>query len=963
MKKPSHDDFVFRHIGPSEADTRHMLSTLGVDTLGELIDETIPPDIAFNKKLNIPEADSEHEYLKYIWEIAKQNRLYDSYIGLGYYNCVVPSVISRNILENPGWYTQYTPYQAEISQGRLEALLNFQTVVCDLSGMEVANASLLDEATSAAEAMTMSHRIRPRELVKNNAEKFFVSDKCYPQTIDVLKSRSEPLGIELVIGDVTKAQIDEGYFGVLFQYPDADGSVKDYSEQIKRFHSVKAAVVFSADLLSLAVLTPPGELGADIVVGSTQRLGVPMGYGGPNAGYFATKEDFKRQMPGRIIGVSQDKNGRKAYRMALQTREQHIRREKATSNICTAQALLAIMTSMYCVYHGPDGLREIASNIYSKAKFLEKNLIRIGYIQTNELLFDTLQIDISGEDDTLADRLKAESRNFRINLRYETGKVYISIDETTSAEGILDILNVFALAAGKEYETENIRDIPDVSLPGSFKRKSGYLQHPVFNTYHSETKILRYIKSLENKDLSLTHSMIPLGSCTMKLNATSEMVPISWTEFANQHPFAPLEQTLGYQHVFKELESFLCEVSGLDATSLQPNSGAQGEYAGLMVIRAYHLDNGEDKRNIVLVPSSAHGTNPASASIAGMNVVVVKCDIQGNIDINDLKIKCEKFSQNLSSIMVTYPSTHGVFENHIKKVIKIVHENGGQVYVDGANLNAQVGLTSPGFIGADVCHINLHKTFSIPHGGGGPGMGPICVAEHLSPYLPGHSVVDLGIGEKAIPAVSAAPWGSASILLISYAYLKMLGAEGSTDATKYAILNANYLKSRLEKYYPVLYEGGNGRVAHEFILDFRSFKKSANIDVEDIAKRLMDYGFHAPTMSWPVPGTLMIEPTESESLDELDRFCDAMIEIKNEICEIEKGDYSTDNNVLKNSPHTIDEIISGNWNYPYSAEKAYYPLRYVRDNKFWPSVGRINNAFGDKNLVCTCPPIESYEAG
>ena len=961
MKKPSHDDFVFRHIGPSEEDTRKMLNALDIDSLDELIDQTIPSDIAFDKKLNIPEADSEHQYLKNIWEIAKHNRLYDSYIGLGYYNCIVPSVIARNILENPGWYTQYTPYQAEISQGRLEALLNFQTVVCDLSGLEVANASLLDEATSAAEAMTMSHRIRPRELVKSNANRFFVSDKCYPQTIDVLKSRSEPLGIELVIGNVSEAEVDESYFGVLFQYPDADGCVKDYSEIINKFHSINAAVVFAADLLSLAVLTPPGELGADIVVGSTQRLGVPMGYGGPNAGYFATREDFKRQMPGRIIGVSQDKNGKKAYRMALQTREQHIRREKATSNICTAQALLAIMTSMYCVYHGSQGLRDIASKIYNKAKFLEKNLVRIGYIQSNDVLFDTLKIDISGEDKGLADRIKDESRNFRINLRYEPGSVFISLDETTSTEDILDILNVFALAADKGYETENIREIPEISIPDRFKRKSDYLEHPVFNTYHSETTILRYIKSLENKDLSLTHSMIPLGSCTMKLNATSEMIPISWTEFANQHPFAPLEQTLGYQHVFKELEGFLSEVSGLAATSLQPNSGAQGEYAGLMVIRAYHIDNGEEQRNIVLVPSSAHGTNPASASIAGMDVVVVKCDSLGNIDIEDLIKKCEKYSQNLSSIMVTYPSTHGVFDNQIKEVTKIVHDSGGQVYVDGANLNAQVGLTSPGFIGADVCHINLHKTFSIPHGGGGPGMGPICVAEHLSPYLPGHSLVDLGIGEKAIPAVSAAPWGSASILLISYAYLKMLGAKGSTDATKYAILNANYLKTRLEKFYPVLYEGDNGRVAHEFILDFRAFKKSANVDVEDIAKRLMDYGFHAPTMSWPVPGTLMIEPTESESLDELDRFCDAMIEIKNEISEIEKGDYNADNNVLKNSPHTVDELISGDWKYPYTAEKAYYPLQYIRENKFWPAVGRINNALGDKNLICTCPPLDVYE--
>ena len=958
----SHDDFVFRHIGPSKSDTVKMLDTLGVGSLDKLIDETIPTDIAFDKKLNIPDAESEFEYLEDIWEIAKTNKVFDSYIGLGYYNCTVPSVIARNILENPGWYTQYTPYQAEISQGRLEALLNFQTAVCDLTAMEVANASLLDEATAAAEAMTMSHRIRPRELVKIDANRFFVSDKCFPQTIDVLKSRSEPLGIELVIGNLESTEITEGFFGALIQYPDADGRVEDYSNYISKFHDIKAAVVFSADILSLAVLIPPGELGADIVVGSTQRLGVPMGYGGPHAGYFATREEFKRQMPGRIIGVSQDRYGNKAYRMALQTREQHIRREKATSNICTAQALLAIMTSMYCVYHGPDGLNEIASNVYSKAKYLEKNLARMGFKQVNEQYFDTLQIDISGEDKNLTEKLKEESKLFRINLRYEQGKVFISLDETTSSIDILDILNVFAFASGKGFETNYVKDIPDTPIPKSFKRNSDYLQHPVFNTHHSETKLLRYIKSLENKDLSLTHSMIPLGSCTMKLNATSEMIPVTWTEFSNQHPFAPLGQTLGYQRVFDELEGFLCEVSGLSATSLQPNSGAQGEYAGLMVIRAYHTDNGEEKRNIVLVPSSAHGTNPASASIAGLDVVVVKCDSQGNIDIDDLKAKCEKYSERLSSIMVTYPSTHGVFESQIKDVTRIIHDHGGQVYVDGANLNAQVGLTSPGFIGADVCHINLHKTFSIPHGGGGPGMGPICVAEHLAPYLPGHSVVDMGIGDKAIPAVSAAPWGSASILLISYAYLRMLGAEGATDATKYAILNANYLKTRLEDHYPVLYEGNNGRVAHEFILDFRAFKKSANIDVEDIAKRLMDYGFHAPTMSWPVPGTLMVEPTESESLDELDRFCDAMIEIRNEIAEIENGKFDTEVNVLKNSPHTVDELVTTTWEYPYSPEKAYYPLRYVRENKFWPAVGRIDNAFGDKNLVCTCPPLDVYES-
>ena len=956
------EQFVFRHIGPSDKNTEEMLSDLGVKSLDELIDQTVPSDITIDQNLKLPDALSEYEYLKEIKKVSEKNLLYKSYIGLGYYDCIVPGVISRNILENPGWYTQYTPYQAEISQGRLEALLNFQTVVCDLTGMEIANASLLDEGTAAAEAMTMAHRLRSKELIKRNAIKFFVSEKCFPQTIDVLQLRSEPLGIELVIGDHEKIKIDGDFYGALLQYPDASGNIHNYSSIIDQLHSSGSLVVFAADILSLALLTPPGELDADIVVGNTQRLGVPMGYGGPHAAYFATRNEFKRQVPGRMIGVSVDKYGKKAYRMALQTREQHIRRDKATSNICTAQALLAIMAGMYCVYHGPDGIKSIASNIFNKASFLDKELKKLGYEQINENFFDTLEIDLGGANTGLSDRIKADAKKSFINFRHENGKVCISLDETTSAEDISHIIKVFAGAAGTKKKAEAELSIPSSPFPEKLKRKSRFLDHPVFNSHHSETKMLRYIKSLENKDLSLAYSMIPLGSCTMKLNATTEMIPISWPEFANQHPFVPVEQTSGYRKIFKALEEYLSEISGLHSVSLQPNSGAQGEYAGLMVIRSYHNDIGESKRDIVLVPSSAHGTNPASATTAGMRVVVVKCDSEGNIDLNDLKLKCEKYSENLSSIMVTYPSTHGVFESHIKEVIKIVHENGGQVYMDGANLNAQVGLTSPGFIGADVCHINLHKTFSIPHGGGGPGMGPICVAKHLAPYLPGHPLIDLGIGDKAISAVNSAPWGSASILLISYGYIKLLGADGVKDSTKYAILNANYLKSRLEKYYPVLYQGTNNRVAHEFILDFRSFRKSCNIDVEDVAKRLMDYGFHAPTMSWPVPGTLMIEPTESESLDELDRFSEALIQIRTEIDEIEKGQYSKEDNVLKNAPHTVDELVSENWDHEYSREKAYYPLKYLKDNKFWTPVARIDNAYGDKNLVCTCPPVEEYES-
>lgn len=961
MQNSSYDDFVLKHIGPSSRDTDQMLKKLGVRSLDELVEQTIPSNITTDSKLDLPPALTEHEYIKYIKGVAGKNSPFKSYIGLGYYNCIIPSVISRNVLENPGWYTQYTPYQAEISQGRLEALLNFQTVVCDLTQMEVANASLLDEGTAAAEAMTMAHRLRSKELVKRDANKFFVSERCFPQTIDVLRSRSEPLGIELVIGKPSKLELDRSYFGALLQYPDSDGNIDDIRGFIKKVHGLDALVAVAADILSLVMLTPPGELGADIVVGSSQRLGVPMGYGGPHAAYFATRNEFKRQVPGRIIGVSVDKNGKRAFRMALQTREQHIRREKATSNICTAQALLAIMAGMYCVYHGPEGLREIASRIHSKAVSLERELKKLGFKQTNRNFFDTLCVDLSDMEEGFIGKLQKESKSKKINFRYELKKVCISLDETTTSGDLLNIVNIFAAVSG----VESLRKLRDANgrsrLPAGLKRESGFLENPVFNNNQSETEILRYIKSLENKDLSLTHSMIPLGSCTMKLNATTEMLPISWPEFAEIHPFAPLSQTKGYQQVFNELENFLCEISGFPAVSLQPNSGAQGEYAGLMVIRAYHHSLGHALRDIVLVPSSAHGTNPASAAIAGMKVVVVKCDSEGNINIEDLKLKCEKYREKLSAIMITYPSTHGVFENHIKEVCNIVHEYGGQVYMDGANLNAQVGLTNPAFIGADVCHINLHKTFSIPHGGGGPGMGPICVASHLAPFLPGHCLIDNGSGKKATFAVNSAPWGSASILLISYAYIRLLGASGVTEATRYAILNANYLKTELEKHYPVLYEGENSRVAHEFILDFRGFKKSSDVDVEDIAKRLMDYGFHAPTMSWPVPGTLMIEPTESESKDELDRFCDALVEIRKEIGEIEKGKFPKDDNVLKNSPHTVDELILSEWEHPYSKEKACYPLKFIKTNKFWPSVGRIDNAFGDKNLVCTCPSVEEYD--
>lgn len=959
------DSFAGRHIGPDEAELGEMLKVIGADSLDSLIEETIPPSIRLGEPLNLPEAVSEYRFLEDLMETAKRNKVFKSYIGQGYYDCFTPGVIRRNVFENPGWYTQYTPYQAEISQGRLEALLNFQTMVADLTGMEIASASLLDEGTAAAEAMTMLARLGNKSGGGNGGV-FFVSEKCFPQTIEVLKTRAAPLGIELLVGDHRNFKFDEKVFGAILQYPDVDGAVQDVSNFIRKAHEAGTLVAVAADLLSLTLLTPPGEMGADIVLGSSQRFGVPVAYGGPHAAYFATRDEFKRHVPGRIIGVSIDSHDSPAYRMALQTREQHIRREKATSNICTAEALLAVMAGMYAVYHGSEGLKAIAGRIHALAKVLEFELNKLGYEQVNSCFFDTLKINAGEDSEDKLQRIQALANEAQINFRYIGNRhIGISLNETTQPEDVRKIVGIFAKACGRKYqnigfEAQASAKLAEINYPRELTRRSGFLTHTVFNKYHSETKMLRYIKSLENKDLSLTASMIPLGSCTMKLNSTTEMTPLSWPEFSKLHPFAPQEQAQGYAHVFRELESALCKITGFSAVSLQPNSGAQGEYAGLMVIRAYFADKGEGHRNVVLVPSSAHGTNPASAAMAGMRVVVVECDGDGNIDVEDLKKKASKWRNSLAALMITYPSTHGVFEESVREICRVVHENGGQVYMDGANMNAQVGLTSPAIIGADVCHINLHKTFSIPHGGGGPGMGPICVAGHLAPYLPGHPLIAVG-GEKSISAVASAPWGSASILLISYAYIKMLGAGGVTDATKYAILNANYIKSRLEKYYPVLYKGNNGRVAHEFILDLRELKKSSGVEVEDVAKRLMDYGFHAPTISWPVAGTMMIEPTESEAKDELDRFCDAMIAIHQEIREIADGTQDTHDNVLKNAPHTAREAVGDEWKHPYSRTKALYPLGFIRNNKFWPPVGRINNPYGDKNLVCTCPPVESYE--
>lgn len=947
-------EFAGRHIGPGAEETRDMLNTIGVQGLNELIDKTVPPPIRLKKPLKLPAGQTEFEYLDDLKKVASKNKIYKTYIGQGYYNTITPSVILRNIFENPGWYTQYTPYQAEISQGRLESLLNYQTMVCDLTGLELANASLLDEATAAAEAMAMlfHHKNKGDEIT---APRFFVDNHVFAQTKDVLLTRAAPIQIELVFGDYKTAKLDEGFFGAIVQYPNNTGSIEDYRNFIGQVHAVQGYVVMATDLLALTLLTPPGELGADVAVGSAQRFGVPLGYGGPHAAFFATKDEFKRGIPGRIIGVSIDAQNNRALRMALQTREQHIKREKATSNICTAQALLANMAAMYAVYHGPKGLKKIAQRIHVLAAAIARGLQQAGISVRTTDFFDTISFEISD-----IDAFKKAAEKNKANFYYNNdGTVSLSVDEVASndiGETEKNLAAIFKAVTPKPFAL--LFDEAD-ALFG--RRTSAYLTHPVFNSHRSESQMMRYIKSLENKDLSLNTSMISLGSCTMKLNAATELIPVSWPEFSSIHPFAPASQTKGYQFMIKKLESYLSIITGFAACSLQPNSGAQGEYAGLLTIRAYHAARNESHRNIVLIPISAHGTNPASAIMAGMKVVVVKSDEKGYIDVDDLKAKAEEHKNNLSAFMVTYPSTYGVFEVGIKKICKLVHDNGGLVYMDGANMNAQVGLTSPGMIGADVCHLNLHKTFAIPHGGGGPGVGPICVNAKLKPYLPGHYVKDtLQSTDENITAVSAAPYGSASILLISYAYIKMLGLDGVRKSTEYAILNANYMKARLEKFFPILYTGANGYCAHEFIVDLRPFKNTAGIEAEDVAKRLMDYGFHAPTMSFPVPGTIMIEPTESEDKGELDRFCEALISIYHEIKAIENGTADKADNVLKNAPHTEQVICADDWNHLYSRQDAAFPLAFVTKNKFWPSIARINNTYGDRNLICTCEPMESY---
>lgn len=951
------DKFVNRHNGPRANDVKTMLKKIGAGSVDELIEQTIPSAIRLKQPLNLAAGMSEYDYHKHLRSIGAKNKVFRSYIGLGYSGTIVPPVVQRNVLENPGWYTAYTPYQAEIAQGRLEALLNFQTMVMDLTGMEIANASLLDESTAAAEAMAMLFSSRSRDQVKNGANKFFVSDECYPQTIDLLKTRSTPMGIELVIGDWKTLELNPSVYGVLLQYPTADGKANDYADFVKKVKANGSSVAVAADILSLVLLTPPGEWGADIVVGNSQRFGVPMGYGGPHAAFFACREEYKRIIPGRIIGVSVDAQGNPALRMALQTREQHIRRDKATSNICTAQALLAIMASMYAVYHGPEGIKGIAEQVHRSAVLLSSELKKLGYTIEHDVFFDTIKVKLPKE--VSEGMIHQMANGLHINFRYvDNCCVCIALDQTTDENDLTAILEIFAKAANKAPSKVNQSDV--FSQKPVFKyRTSTILTHPVFNTYHSESEMMRYIKRLENKDLSLTHSMISLGSCTMKLNAAAELMPITWPEFANIHPFVPVEQATGYLEMIDELDKALSEITGFAKMSFQPNSGAQGEYAGLLVIQAYHRSRGDAHRNIVLIPTSAHGTNPASAAMCGLQIVLVKCDEKGNIDVNDMREKAVKHKDNLSCLMVTYPSTHGVYEESITEITDLIHSNGGQVYMDGANMNAQVGLTSPGNIGADVCHLNLHKTFAIPHGGGGPGMGPIGVAKQLAPFLPSHPLVKTG-GEQGIHAVSAAPFGSALILLISYGYIKMLGGEGVTEATKMAILNANYIKECLKGHYPTLYSGKNGRCAHEMILDCVDFKRQAGIEVGDIAKRLMDYGFHAPTVAFPVHDTLMVEPTESESKEELDRFCSAMISIRKEIDEIVEGKADKEDNVIKNAPHTAKSVISDSWNHPYSREKAVYPLKWVKDAKFWPSVARVDNAHGDRNLICACPPIESY---
>ncbi len=941
------DSFIPRHIGPSQKDINNMLKVVGLDSIKTLVSETIPKSILSNKSLAIDKVVSEHDLAHLSKKIAAKNKVFRSFIGQGYFGTKVPAVIQRNILKNPGWYTQYTPYQAEISQGRLEALLIFQTMISDLTGLPLANASLLDEATAAAEAMAMFFR----EVKKNDCNVFFVSEHCHPQTIDVLKTRSAPFGIELIIGDHQSFKFNENVFGALVQYPATDGEIFDYTEFCNSAHNSGVYVAVAADIMSLLLLTPPGEFGADVAIGNTQRFGVPMGYGGPHAAYFAANEKFQRKIPGRVIGVTVDRHGNQAYRMALQTREQHIRREKATSNICTAQVLLAIMAGMYAVYHGPERLKQIAESIHNNTKLLADGITKLGHKVLTKSFFDTIRISLSGKS---ADEVRKSAENAQINfLYYDNGDIRISLDELTTEKDIEDILTILTTKGAKNTK---INEKDEIVL----KRKSDYLTHPTFNLYHSETEMMRYLHRLEMKDLSLNTSMIPLGSCTMKLNAASEMMPITLPEFTELHPFSPADQAHGYHQIIEELGSYLTKITGLPSVSMQPNSGAQGEYTGLMVIRAYHHSRKESQRNVCLIPASAHGTNPASAVMAGMKVVVIKCDESGNIDITDLRSKAEQHSQNLAAFMVTYPSTHGVFEEAIGEMCDIIHKNGGQVYMDGANLNAMVGLCYPVDFGTDVIHINLHKTFAIPHGGGGPGMGPICAAKHLVDFLPKHSVIKAG-NEKGTTAVSAAPWGSANILPISWAYITMMNGGGLTKASQVAILNANYMAKRLEKHFPILYRGAKGRVGHEFIIDLRPLRKTSGITEEDVAKRLMDYGYHAPTMSFPVPGTLMIEPTESESKAELDKFCEALISIKQEILDVETGKVDKTDNVLKNAPHPAQEIASDNWNHPYSREQAAYPAEWLKDSKFWPSVGRVDNAYGDRNLVCACPPIGDYD--
>ena len=943
------DAFALRHIGPRENDLQHMLKTIGVDSIERLVYETLPDDIRLKAPLQLDPAMTEYEFANHIQELGNKNKVFQSYIGLGYHQAIVPAVIQRNIFENPGWYTAYTPYQAEIAQGRLEAILNFQTMVIELTGMEIANASLLDEGTAAAEAMALLFDVRTRDQKKNNTNKFFVSEEILPQTLSVLQTRSTPIGIELVVGNHETFEFSEEFFGAMLQYPGKFGQVYDYSQFISKAAANEIKVAVAADILSLTKLTPPGEMGAAVVIGTTQRFGIPLGYGGPHAAYFATKNEYKRSMPGRIIGVTIDANGNRALRMALGTREQHIKREKATSNICTAQVLLSVMAGMYAVYHGPKGLRYIANKVHAVAATTANELTKLGYEQTNSAFFDTIVVKAD------AQKIKVVAEQNNINFFYiDEATVSIAFNETTSIEDVTKIVSIFAAAKGTQ--APEITELTVTNhFPEELNRTSSFLQHDVFNKYHSESAMMRYIKMLERKDLSLNHSMISLGSCTMKLNASSEMLPLSNPQWNNIHPFAPLDQAQGYQEMLRKLEQQLNVITGFAGTTLQPNSGAQGEYAGLMVIRAYHQSRGDHHRNVALIPSSAHGTNPASAAMAGMKIVVTKTLENGNIDVEDLREKAILHKDNLSCLMVTYPSTHGVFESAIQEITKIIHDNGGQVYMDGANMNAQVGLTNPATIGADVCHLNLHKTFAIPHGGGGPGVGPICVAPQLVPFLPTNPVIPTG-GENAITAISAAPWGSALVCLISYGYISMLGAEGLKSATEHAILNANYIKEKLNGHYDTLYSGEMGRAAHEMILECRPFKQKG-IEVTDIAKRLMDYGFHAPTVSFPVAGTLMIEPTESENLEELDRFCDAMISIRK---EIEAATIEDSNNVLKNSPHTLAMLTAETWDFPYSREQAAFPLDYIAENKFWPTVRRADDAYGDRNLVCSCAPIEAY---